>query len=523
MLIELPAEPRSFEAAWLGDLARQLRGEKEVSRFARWADDPNGFMTEGLHERPWSKQREIADSVLAHRKTAVQSCHGSGKSYIASRLVCWWIASHPVGEAFVVTTAPSGRQVKAILWREINRTHARADLPGRTNLIEWYIGRELVAFGSKPHDYDPTAFQGIHARYVLVVIDEGCGVPEVMVRAAESLCANDNSRMLIIGNPDDPTTYFRTICTPGSGWNTLRISAFDTPNFTGEDVDTIVRESLVGPIYVEELKTDVGEESPIYKSKVLGEFPEQADDGLIPMSWILKAQARFRDLVVPPRPTPLEGEATVAFQTRLKAHLEAWPEELGVDVGGGHDKSVFCHRRGPWARIIKRTTTPDTMETAREMLRLMVDLDCTRGKIDPVGIGHGALDRLKEIGKPRAVQRADLGVFSEVERDKARRVVGVNVGEPPMNAERFENLRAELYWALRQRFQTGDIAIDPSDDKLAGQLTSMRWHSNSRGQICMEKKIDMKKRGLPSPDEADALMLAFAVYGRKPGDFGVSI
>ena len=518
--LEPQAEPRTFESVWVGELCRQLRGEKQTTPFAPYVADPIGFMQTGLLEQPWSIQRDIASSVLTNRKTAVQSCHGSGKSYIASRIVCWWIASHPVGEAFAVTTAPTGRQVKAILWREINRAHLKAGLPGRMNMVEWHIGKELVAFGSSPHNYDPTAFQGIHARYTLVVIDEGCGVPEIMIRAAESLAANDNSRMLIIGNPDDPNTYFRQICTPGSGWNTLRISAFDTPNFTGEPVDEAVKESLIGPIYVEELRNDAGEDSPIYKAKVLGEFPEQADDGLIPISWILKAQRK--EVEIPPKPVQEEGEPAGAFQLRLRNYFLEWPDEIGVDVGGGHDKSVFCHRRGPYARIIKKTQTPDTMQTAREMLQLMVDLDIQRGKIDPVGIGHGALDRLKEIGRSGSV--ADDGqLFPVIHREKARRCIGINVGEPAMNTERFENLRAELYWALRQRFQTGDIAIDPQDDRLAAQLTGMRWHANSRGQICLEKKVDMKKRGLPSPDEADALMLAFAVYGRKAGDYGITI
>ena len=527
--LALPSEPRSFQDLWVTELARQLTHATRPSPFARFERDPIGFMTDHLGEHPWSKQREIALSVRDHRKTAVQSCHESGKSYIASRIVAWWLSSWPLGEAFAVTTAPTGRQVRAILWREINRCHKKGRLPGRTNMTEWLVGNEIIGFGSKPADGDHTAFQGIHARRVLVVIDEGCGIEEGLVRAAESLCANDLSRMLIIGNPDDPTAYFRKICTPGSGWNTLRISAFDTPNFTGEPIPEEIRDLLIGHIYVDEMTASLGVDNPIYKAKVMGEFPEQADDGLIPLSWILRAQRR--ELEVPPLPTLEASASEAAFRAAVKEHELRWPNHLGVDVGGGHDKSVFCHRRGPVARVIGRTTTPDTMQTAAAMLAHVIDLGVQKSKIDPVGIGHGALDRCKEMAAGRNLADLELelpdGRTRVIPRllaqQAAKKVIGVNVGERPSNPERFENLRAELYWALRQRFQTEDLDLDPVDDKLAGQLTGMRWRANGRGQICLESKKDMKKRGLASPDEADALMLAMAHYGRAPGDLGITI
>jgi hypothetical protein len=127
----------------------------------------------------WSKQQEIAESVVEHRYTAVKSCHDSGKSFTASRLAAWWLDVHPPGEAFVVTTAPTTAQVEAILWREIGKAHRKGDLAGRITLdAKWYIGQELVAYGRKPADYDQAAFQGIHARYVLIIIDEACDVPK---------------------------------------------------------------------------------------------------------------------------------------------------------------------------------------------------------------------------------------------------------------------------------------------------------------------------------------------------------
>src|SRR4051812_27859196 len=103
--------------------------------------DPVAWVRDDLSEHLWSKQRQIMRSVVEHRYTAVPSCHGPGKSYIGSRIGAWWIRAHPIGEAFVVTSAPTEPQVKAILWRELARAHRNAALPGRITLdAHWYVG-----------------------------------------------------------------------------------------------------------------------------------------------------------------------------------------------------------------------------------------------------------------------------------------------------------------------------------------------------------------------------------------------
>jgi hypothetical protein len=118
----------------------------------------------------------------------------------------------------VVTTAPTTPQVEAILWRYMGNAHKKAGLPRRITLdAKWYIGNELVAYGRKPADYDPAAFQGIHARYVLVIIDEAGGVPKSIFDAVDALATNIDARVVAVGNPDDPASHFATICKPGSG------------------------------------------------------------------------------------------------------------------------------------------------------------------------------------------------------------------------------------------------------------------------------------------------------------------
>ena len=449
--------------------------------------DPVTWVTDRLGEFVWSKQCEILNSVRDNRRTAVHSCHSSGKSWLAARIAAWWIETHKPGEAFVVTSAPTGRQVRAILWREIRRAHSRGSLRGRTNQTEWWLTpspspenrlptEEIVAFGQKPSDLDPDAFQGVHARYVLTIFDEACGLPVALWIAADTLISNEDSRFLAIGNPDDPSTEFKSVCSPGSGWSVIGISAFDTPNFTDEQVPASLRHKLIGRTWVEEKRAKWGESNPLYISKILGRFPVTSADGLIPISWIRAAQKR----VLAP------GE----------------PVELGVDVGGGGDKSIVAHRRGPVVRIIRRDQNPDTMQTCGNVIADMRSTGATRVKVDEIGIGRGVVDRAREV------LVAGTAVTAK-KRELLCPVKGINVGQAARNSEAFTNLRAEGYWGLRERFEDGTIDIDADDDDLAAQLADLQYKRTSAGKIQMESKAEIKRRGKASPDEADALMLAF--------------
>lgn len=166
----LIASPSDESLLSIWEQAASLLDPKQLT----YRHDPIKWAEERLKVELWSGQRSILESVRDNLQTAVHSCHEVGKSFIAALTVCWWLDCHPVGEAFVVTTAPTGAQVKSILWREINRMHESAGLHGRTNLTEWYIGNELVALGRKPGEHNMSAFQGQHARFMLVVLDEAC-------------------------------------------------------------------------------------------------------------------------------------------------------------------------------------------------------------------------------------------------------------------------------------------------------------------------------------------------------------
>ena len=519
----------------VGRAAQQLAAIQQTLQRRRWVD-PAVWVRERLREELWSTQVRIMRAVRDHRKVAVASCHEIGKSFICGRIVGHWLDSHRPGEAVAVTTAPTGRQVKAILWKEIGRAQAKG-LPGRTNQTEWYmqteapglptgVKEEMVAFGFKPADYDPTAFQGIHALYPLVVIDEGCGIPKTIIEAADSLIANDNGRLVMIGNPDDPETEFYKACLPGSGWHVIWVGAFDTPTFTGEPVSEFLRQNLIGRIYVESKRkawapkwgwvnadgspatpetgvrvvppagADSQDTHPYWQSKVLGKFPKQGEaGGLFTMDMIRQAQARE---------LPEEGE-----------------DVLGVDVGGGGDSSDIAHRKGGRVRIVHEDHNPSTMVTTGNVLSWLRRTGASHANVDKIGIGQGVVDRAVEQGEPvfgvNVADAAPCNCSAKGNPDRKKRKVhqdGRNPEKFTCNRLLYENLKAYLWFAVvRQAFETGTIDLDDQDEDLAAELLTIRYFRTSSGTIQIESKDAVKRRGGKSYNRAEALMLTYAEPG----------
>ena len=469
---------------------RRRLGVRRKSRHEQYIEDPAGFIANSLGEFIWSKQREVCQALIDYDRVAVKSCHQIGKSFVASRIVAWFLACHPPGDAFVVTSAPSWSQVRAVLWREINRAHTKGRLPGRCNQTEWWLGNEMVAFGRKPDDQDMTAFQGLHQKHLMVVLDEACGVPPALWNAAETLVANEGGKILAIGNPDDPNTEFGAICRPGGGYHVVTVSAFDTPNFTGEEVPEYLRPLLIHPQWVEERKKRWGESSPLYVAKVLGEFPDVSDDSLL---------------------SPKHVQAAV--DRELPA---VGPSELGVDVARslGGNESVVYWRRGPVARLKLAIRTRDVTVLHDHVVRIAREVGATKIKVDDPGVGGGLVDFLNRAVREGKIPGVEvIGVNTGLPAD-------VTVGNQTDDAmARFKNLKAQYAWELRDRFVAGEIDLDPEDDVVQSQATQIKYFQTPTGLVQMESKDDMAKRlgsadgaatgDSKSPDRWDALVLAF--------------
>lgn len=522
-----------------------------LTGFGGDSTDPVGWV-EGNGEFVWSEQRRILESVRDNRYTAVHSAHDLGKSFIASRIIAWWISSHPIGEAFVVSTAPSAAQVGAIMWREVAKIHRKANLIGKINRAgypQWYVDAELIGYGRKPADYEQSAFQGIHAKYVLVVIDEACGVPKHLYDSIDALVTNEHCRVLAIGNPDDPASHFSSICKPGSGWNTIHLDGLRSPNITydrvvGDDpahpkwpllaalmeaedipystevVPDELREYLVNERWIEERiqrwagvgRTSISHldheqikdmlrqrthGSSLFEAKVRGVFPESASDGVIPLGWLTQAVNRWRSKQGYDGTVPSE-------RADQPGHLI-----LGVDVARtGADETCLALRYGSYLTELHRMRVTDTMEVADRVASYMHEPNTT-AVIDVIGIGAGVYDRLR-----RMKNEADI------------------VGTPiPFNASggterrdmlgqfKFYNSRAAAWWRMRELLDPsmGSVVALPDDEELIEELAAPRFTLYAAGRLKVESKDDIRRRIGRSTDSADAVIQAFWVDGAGAG------
>lgn len=261
-----------------------------------YRSDPAGFMIDILGIKSdylWPKMREVAESVRDHRFTAVPASHSVSKTYGAGRIVVWfktcWTPST------VITTAPSDKQVREQLWREVHAAiaGAKVDLGGKVTKLMWDVKPSrgvmdalppeqraeweknfAIGFSTSPDSVTEhaTKMQGWHNKHVLVVIDEACGIaPQIWRTAIESLATTPNVKVLAIGNPTDPNSEFAKVCKPDSGWNVINISVLDTPNYIEDDEERIP--GLAGRMYEQDMAKKHTRTGNSYLIRVLGQFP----------------------------------------------------------------------------------------------------------------------------------------------------------------------------------------------------------------------------------------------------------
>lgn len=438
------------------------------------AADPVRYCRNILRFDPWSKQAEIIASVFTHNRTAVRSCHGVGKTITAANTALAFLAAYP--RSRVITTAPTYTQVRDLLWPEIHRAISRSPSglypePDTTRLT---LAKDWFAVGVSTNR--PERFQGHHAENLLLIVDEASGVDEQIYEAAEGFRTATGGRLLLIGNPTQTSgQFYRAFHSERSEWNTISISAFDSPNFTGEEVPAHVARNLVSREWVEEKRRMWGEDSPLWQVRVLGEFPTTTDDQVIGLAAVEEAQRR-----------------------------EVAPEEPAViacDVARyGSDETVIVIRKGNHVRIETAYTGRSLMETAGRILDATRGLDTTfRIVIDDAGLGGGVTDRLREQGY---------------------KVDAFNGGSPAHDATLYPNRRSEAWFVFAEHLPSLDLDADP---QLAADLVAPRYTLDSMGRRVVEPKDTTKKRLGRSPDRADAILMAYAPLPRMGVSYGPDI
>lgn len=495
---------------------------------------PEEFVREVLGATPWEKQVEIIRAVFKYSIVAVKTANSIGKTYIAARIALTYLMLYK--NSIVVTTAPTFKQVRDALWREIRTAASNAEHVTGIKLTDEEVSQTGLSLDTKWYAIGiststPDNMRGYHADRLLVVIDEAGGVDDIIFEGVRSITTNVNNKIFMIGNPTRPDGEFHRAFGKESRAKQFTVSAFDTPNFIATGIRTVedlvacftppagssteqqidhyqaTKDSLKlpykdlihpGDVYLKYI--DWGVDSPAWQSLVMGEFPSQSDEALIPADLVRAAMDMYG----------VDKETG-----KSNAELSGWqipdgPFEYGMDVARmGGDLNCFTPRHGGW--IEKQVTWNkkgeqklDVDESADRILDIIDPLDFnSRLNVDDTGVGGGLTAQLNrarreamQSGKPAHQYQLVPYVFGSKEF----------MTDP----ERFDDITSELYWNMRDWFWKKKIALH-YDPQLYNELIGRRYGFTAQGKIKVESKKEYRKRtGGKSPDRSDSLCLSLA-------------
>lgn len=472
--------------------------EKFLLRYgpAAGEDGPVLFVREVLGVTPDAWQEAVLRAFgRGERRISIRSCHGPGKTAVAAWLVLIMICTRFPQKT--VATAPTAGQLFDGLLAEVKHwlvrlpTALQALFEEKSDRIELRRQPQSSFFSARTsREEKPEALQGVHAEHVLLLVDEGSGVHDKIYEAAAGSMSGETATTLLLSNPVRTGGFFYdTHHKLRDMWFTVHVCAAAAVPESERDPETFYS-TRVSADYVTDMARRYGRDSNAFRVRVLGEFPRIDDDTLIPFE--LAEAATKRDV--------WEDQ----FTERVWA----------LDVARfGDARSVLAERTRRKARILEVWRGLDLMQlTGRVKARWDETIPSQRPTeilVDVIGIGAGVVDRLRELKLP------------------AR---GINVSEAPAVQGRYRNLRAELWWRTKEWLDKRDVFLDPNivmggldDDDVILELTTPRYAFTSSGKLGVESKVEMRKRGMPSPDLADALVLTFAsevgtmLYGTKTG------
>jgi hypothetical protein len=435
-----------------------------------------GALADSKGPREW--QADVMEDIREHLsnpatrfapcRIAVASGHGIGKSALIAMLVKWGLDT--CEDTRIVLTANTENQLLTKTMPEVvkwNNMAITADWfkPTATALISTVPGHDrawrLDAIPWSEHNTE--AFAGLHNKLkrIVVIFDEASKIASKVWEVALGALTDENTEIIFIafGNPTLNTGAFRECFGRHRAlWKTRQIDS--------RTVEGVNRQ------YLDELVATYGEDSDIVRVRVRGQFPSASSMQFIASDLVSQARKRV---------VPVEM---------------AEPVVIGVDVARfGDDSSTIYFRQGRDARSRKpiRLSQVDTMQLAARVAEEVRAHNAVLACVDEGGIGAGVVDRLRQMGVP---------------------VVGVQFGGKPLNAVRMgngvkaANRRAEMWAIMREWLQGGAIT---DDQILADDLIGVEYSFNARDEIQLERKADMKRRGLASPDDGDGLALTFAV------------
>ena len=440
-----------------------MKSENFFEEFVEaYADDPVRFVREMLGAEPFDYQQEFLKALAkGTRKMSVKSGHGTGKSTTASWAMLWFLLLRFPNK--VVVTAPTSSQLFDAMFAELKRWIN--ELPKELQQL-LNVKSDRVELLSAPSEAfiscrtaraeTPEALAGVHSDHVLLIVDEASGVPEQVFEAAAGSMSGHSATTLMLSNPTRSSgTFFESHNRMANSWWTRTWSCIDSP--------------LVSDEFVDEMRLRYGEESNAFRVRVLGPWPLADDNTIIPFHLVESAQ--HRDVEV----------------------YEDGKIVWGIDIARfGNDATALCKRQGSIITEIRSWRGLDLMQTCGRVVAEYNALPPSKRPsellVDSIGLGSGVVDRLRELDLP---------------------VRGINVSESPSMGDTYMNLRSELWFKAKAFLEERGCKI-PKDDQLLSELTSVRYSFTSSGKMKAESKDEMRKRGLGSPDLADAFCLCMA-------------
>lgn len=439
-------------------------------RLPKYKKDPILFAKEVLKFTPEPYQKEMLMDLADFPKVSVKSGQGIGKTASEAVAALWFLSCFPF--ARVVATAPTAQQLNDVLWAELNKWISRSDI--LKTILHWtktyvYVdGYERRWFAVAKTASQPENMQGFHEDNMLFIVDEASGVEDEIMEAVLGTLSGNNNKLLMCGNPTRISgTFYDSHTRDRALYKCHTVSSLDSKRTNKENIEMFKRK--------------YGEQSNVYRVRVLGEFPAQEDDVFIPLPLIERSVM-----------TEVEAEKI--------NHVS-----MGVDVARyGDDETVISTNVGGAIKIPVVRHGQSLMTTVGDIVimykKLIAENPTYKGvitiNIDDTGLGGGVTDRLEEVKTEQMLRRMEI--------------VPVNFGmKPPQDGseEHYEDISTYMWATIKTLMENKEISIE-NDEELVAQLSVRKYSITSNGKIVLESKKTMKARGIKSPDRADAVALS---------------
>ena len=470
--------------------SRTLRKVFFQKKIPVYRKNPVLFAREVLFFEPDEWQKKALMDLAESPKVAIKSGQGVGKTSLEAVALLWFLCCYPYPR--IVATAPTKQQLHDVLWSEISKWISKSPLLSKilkwTKTYIYMIGNEKRWFAVARTATKPENMQGFHEDNMLFIVDEASGVADPIMEAVLGTLSGKNNKLLLCGNPTRTSgTFFDAFHSDRVLYRCYTVSSKDSARTNKENIESLIRK--------------YGNDSNVVLVRVFGEFPKQEEDVFIMLSLVEHC-------------TMLD----------LSEDLPIKRISFGVDVARyGNDETVIAQNVGGKITLPVSFRGQSLMTTVGKIVwqykKVIKEYPAYQGNIyvniDDCGLGGGVTDRLEEVKIEEKLNRmviVPVNASAKVPEDI------IEDGNAKIKAcDKYENMTTYLWGTVKDLMMAEEISLE-NDNEMVGQFSCRKYRLTSRGKIILESKEEMKKRGIASPDRADAV--ALSCYEKKTFDIG---